>query len=302
MANRTQALLTFATVLGMNPMTVEVILRYLAKAEMVPKGLPGRRSDHYTAIHLKNLILALAAYQPSDVVDAVQKLNSLCCHTNRLMSLGLSHLDIPGGTLFGDWIIQEIKARVSRGEHVLTSDEQEVDPRLRRGRRIIMSVSPPTATVVQPVYNNETIAYHQDSFGAKEAAKSPMPVLTREVTFTDELLNTAGDLLADTLEWQATLPTSSPSPGRTGGNNATPETTKAAGSGNHDGLLDTPASRTRRRRPLNKAQPIASQGSKQLPSATASGHSGDCVRGLGPSTHTLKVAHNGTTRIDAASP
>jgi len=295
--NRTQVLLIIAAVTGLNPMTVELILRYLGKAGLVPKGLPGRRSAHYTAVHLKNLILALAAYQPSDAVDAVQKLNDLCCDTNALANFGLSHLDIPRGTLFGDWIIQEIESRVSRVERVLTADEQQLPPRLRQGRRITMSVSPPTVTVMQPVYDLGTVSYHLDSFGAKEAAVGSEPVLNRQATFIDELLNAAADLLSDTPAAQAATPIPDPVPGRTGEGDATPETTKAAGSGNHDGLLlEHPATQTRRRALLNKAQPTASQGRKQsCPDGAVSE-----LRGSYPLA--AKDHHNGTLWTDAAPP
>lgn len=296
-SNRAQVLLTIAAVTGLNPMTVELILRYLGKAGLVPKGLPGRRSAHYTIVHLKNLILALATYLPSDAVDAVQKLNDLPCDTNALLNLGTSHLDVPRGTLFGEWIVQQIEARVGRMERALTADEQQLPPRQRLGRRITMSVSPPTASVMQPVYDSGTVSYHIDSFENKEAAKGSIPVLSRQAAFTDELLDAVAGLLADTPAAQAATPIPDLAPGRAGeGDDAIPETTKAAGPGSHDGLLDTPATQTRRQRPLNKAQPIASQGRKQsCPDGAVSELRGSYL-------HATKDRHNGTLWTDAASP
>ncbi len=296
-SNRAQVLLIIAAVTGLNPMTVELILRYLGKAGLVPKGLPGRRSAHYTIVHLKNLVLALAAYLPSDAVDAVQKLNDLPCDTNALTNIGSFHLDIPIGTLFGDWITREIEARVLRTERVLSAGEQQLPLRLRQGRFITMSVFPPTVRVLHPVHDLETVRYHIDTFGTKKAAKDSMPVLSREATFTDELLNAVANLLADTPAAQADTPIPDLAPGRAGeGDDATPETTKAAGSGNHDGLLDIPATRTRRQRSLNKAQPIASQGRKQsCPDGAVSE-----LRGSYPPA--AKDHYHGTLWTDAASP
>jgi hypothetical protein len=310
-AKRAQVVLVFATVLGVNPMTVELILRYLAKAGLVPQGLPGHRSVHYLAVHLKNLILALAAYLPSEAVEAVRVLNDLSCNTNALLNMTTPGEAAPveRGLLFGDWIIQEIEARVIavEADHIVIDPEE---PPFLDARQICMSVKPARAWNMRPNKPSDVKSsfdrYHFDHFASAnwraEIGKGA-PVLSRQTTFTVELLIAAGDLLADTLAAQATTPIPDPVPGRTGEGDATPETTKAAGPGSHDGLqLEHPASRTRKRRPLNKAQLIASQGSKQLSLATANDHSGDRVRGAGSSTQTSKGAHHGTAWTDAASP
>lgn len=299
-ANRTQVLLLIAAVTGLNPMTVELILRYLGKVGLVPKGLPGRRSAHYSTEHLKNLILALAAYQPSESVEAVQKLNDLHCNTNALANLAFSP-EIPAiskGVLFGNWIMAEIEARISRTEPELAVAEQEAPPELRRGRTITMSIIPPSTFTTRPVYGADgTVQFYTDYFMPKDPLSPTTPALRRQTTFTDELLNAAGDLLADTLATQAATSIPDPVPGRTGEGDAAPETTKAAGSGNHDGLLfEHPATQTRRRRPLNKAQPIASQGRKQSrPDGAVSE-----LRGSYPPA--AKDHYNGTLWTDAAPP
>lgn len=285
-------------------MTVELILRYLAKAGFVPQGLPGRRSAHYTAEHLKNLILALAAYLPSDAAAAVRTLNGLRCITNDLLNSLTSDKPavVKKGTLFGDWIVQEIEARVVRVE----ADYVDLTPKkeaYRVQREIRMVLNPPSASNWRPNSLNDVKTrldfYHIDAFyeeGGK-ALEAPRPVLSRQTAFTIELLIAAGDLLADTLATQAATSIPDPVPGRTGEGDATPETTKAAGSGNHDGpLLEHPATQTRRRRPLNKAQPIASQGRKQsCPDGAVSELRGPCH----PAS---KEQHNGTLWTDAAPP
>lgn len=299
-SNRTEVLQLIAAVTGLNPMTVELILRYLGKGGLVPKGLPGRRSAHYELVHLKNLILALAAYMPSDAVEAVQKLNDLRCLTNALANFNSSSetLTISRGVLFGDWIMAEIEARASRTKPELTAAEQKIPPQLRRGRTTTMSILPQSAFISWPVYGpDDTVHYHTEYFGLENISDHPMAVLRRGTTFTDELLDAAGDLLADTLATQAATSIPDPVPGRTGKGDATPETTKAAGSGNHDGLLfEHPATQTRRRRPLNKAQPIASQGRKQSrPDGAVSE-----LRGSYPPA--AKDHYNGTLWTDAAPP
>ncbi len=293
--------MVFATVLGINPMTVELILRYLAKAGFVPQGLPGRRSAHYLAEHLKNLILALAAYLPSDAEAAVRTLNDLPCCTNDLSNLVTSDKSavVKRDTLFGDWIVQEIEARVVRVE----ADHTDLTPKkeaYRVQREIRMALNPPSASNWQPNDPNdvrtESDHYHIDFFYEKggKALEAPRPVLSRQTAFTVELLIAAGSLLADTLAAQAVTSIPDPAPGRAGEGDATPETMKAAGPGSHDGLLDTPATRTRRQRPLNKAQPIASQGRKQ----SCAGGAVSELRGSYPPA--AKDYHDGTLRTDAA--
>jgi len=296
--------MVFATVLGINPMTVELTLRYLAKAGLVPQGLPGRRSAHYFAAHLKNLILALAAYLPSEAVKAVKALNTLSCRTNALANSLTSDKSaaVEKGILFGDWIVQEIEARVVRVE----ADYVDLTPKkeaYRVQREIRMVVNPPSAANWRP--NNpddvkgSTDWYHVDIFYEEggQAVMAPRPVLSRQTNFTVELLIAAGSLLADTLAAQAATPIPDPAPGRAGeGDNAVPETMKAAGPGSHDGLLDTPATRTRRQRPLNKAQPNASQGRKQSCADDAVSE----LRGSYPPA--AKDHHNGTLWTDAAPP
>lgn len=282
-------------------MTVELVLRYLGKAGLVPKGLPGQRSAPYELVHLKNLLLGLAAYQPSEAVEAVQKLNDLPCRTNALVNLAFSSETraISRGLLFGDWIKAEIEARVSKSKRELTLAEQELPPHLRVGRTININISKPSVFTSCPVYGaDNTVQYYSDYFVLENTSDQPMPALSRATTFTDELLNAAGELLADTLAKQAVLSIPDPTPGRAGeGDDATPDTTKAAGPGSHDGpQLELPASRTRRQRPLNKAQPIASQGRKQsCPDGAVSELRGSYIPAA-------KDHHNGTLWTDAASP
>jgi len=302
-AKRAQVVLVFSTVLGINPMTVELILRYLAKAGFVPQGLPGRRSAHYTAEHLKNLILALAAYLPSDAEAAVRTLNDLSCHTNDLSNLVTSDNSavVKRGTLFGDWIVQEIEARVARIDGDL-ADLVSEKASFQIQREIRMVLNPPSASNWQPNDPNDIKTssdwYHIDFFYEKgsRSLEAPRPVLSRQTAFTVELLIAAGELLADTLAMQAATSIPDPVPGRTGEGDAIPETMKAAGSGNHDGLLDTPATRTRRQRSVNKAQPTASQGRKQSCADDAVSE----LRGSYPPA--AKDHYNGTLWTDAASP
>ena len=279
-------------------MTVELILRYLAKARLIPQGLPGKRSVDWFAPEIKNLILALAAYQPSDAVNAVLALNNLPCDTNDLLNLssgGESRLmsGVKKGTLFGDWIVEQIEKRSHWIEDEYNPISEERAARLFQEHCVSMTVEPPGVWAVTP-YSSDSIKTHfyYDVFQKPENRDYRLrkyPVLFRETRFTVELLIAAGRLLADTLAKQPGPSTPDPVPGRTGeGDDATPDTMKAAGSGNHDGPLDTPASRTktrtRRRRSLNKAQLTAQQEGKQLLLAVPASRERGHVRDAGPPT------------------
>ncbi len=52
MANRTRVIEVLAPVLGMNPMTLDRILRDLAAKKYVPRVAPGKRSPHYDLLDL----------------------------------------------------------------------------------------------------------------------------------------------------------------------------------------------------------------------------------------------------------
>ncbi len=297
--------MVFATVLGMNPMTIELILRYLAKAGLVPHGQVGKRSAHYFAVHFKNLILALAGAQPLDAVEAVQILNDLRCNTNALLRMNSGSVaPVERGMSFGDWIVQEIEARIVTVE----ADRIVIDPEddlFLEDHRIGMSLAPARAWNMRPYktsdINSSSNMHHFDHFAPvnwRSETRKEMPVLTRQTIFSVELLIAAGALLADTLAAQVATSIPDPAPGRAGeGDDATPETTKAAGPGSHDGpQLEHPATQTRRHALLNKAQPIASQGRKQsCPDGAVSK-----LRGFYPSA--AKDHYNGTLWTDTASP
>ena len=283
--------MAFATVLGINPMTVELILRYLTKAGFVPQGRVGHSSPHYLAVHLKNLILALAAYLPSEAVEAVRILNDLPRRPpvrNALLPSSEEYAfksSVEEGVFFGHWIEEQIIKRSHWVEDEYNPMSDDTAALLYQNHHVSMMVEPAYVMSVAPCFDGGGFFYDIFENSKDKVSESKKhPVLIRDTRFTVELLITAGKLLADTLAKQASTPNPDPVPGRTGEGDATLETIKAAGPGSHDGLLDTPASQTRRQRPSNKAQPKTSQGGRQSPPLLSADHARGRVRDAGPST------------------
>ena len=283
-SNRTQVALAFITSLRLNPMTEELRLRYLAKAGLIPLGLPGRRAPEWSRRDLKNRLLATPAHLPSEAVEAVRILNDLPSTPNERLNHDEHRLasSVKKGVTFGDWVMEEIekRSRWIEPEYDPISDAEAA--RLYQEHYVSMTLDPPLVTVVAPNFDRPDTSF-LDTFGGSgdEPHLPTYPVLSRETRFDVRLLIMAGQLLLK----QPRTSTPEPAPGRAGeGGDATPGTTRATGSGNHGGPVDTPAPRTRRRRPSNKAQPTTAPDGKQLPLGLAAEGFGERVRGAGSST------------------
>lgn len=203
MSTRAQVIEQLAVVLDMNPMTLELILRYLAKRRLVPQGRRGHRSEHYTAEHLKNVLLAVSAFQPIDAADAVETLDDL--RTGWLeLALPLPPgaypdepdpdlYDIEPGTAFGDWMVQRITAWLSPTPEMLES----VDKDYYKGFAIRISMSP----LAQLAYV-ETLGVgrrRKEQFApAIHLIKLP-PHTRRILEITEHVLAVAALLLTDSL-------------------------------------------------------------------------------------------------------
>ena len=124
----------------------------------------------------------------------------------------------------------------------------------------------------------------------------------RLTTINLDLILVAGQLLADTLA-RSPVPTLIPdvSPGSGAEGNATPETTKAAGPGSHNGLQRDVSGLAHQTAPLNKEQSNAGEGGGQPFSKPAVRESR--TRQLArPPTNSHRSATNGPHWHDTASP
>ena len=267
MATASLVIERFAERTGLRPNTFEVLLRLTREAGYTPKGISGGRGKaaHFDATHLKNLVLACAGYQPSDGVAAIEALDGLIKSGSDLQ------------VSLGDWL----KAQI---EHIATK-EGEAEVRqllLERGAtqsplpELAMCVSPPSAWYYDVVTQAEGAFTAQVSFRELKDDPSlspPAHSLRRTTTITLNLLLTAGELLADTLERQRAK--SAPDPFSNGSVREIhdPEGTKAAGPGSHDGLplkQSALATNTPRTAPRKKAPSAQSDRSKKTGSGSAS--------------------------------
>ena len=283
-SNRAQVALAFIASLRLNPMSEELRLRYLAKAGLIPLGLPGQRAAEWSAEQIKNRLLSTAGPWPSEAVEAVRILNDLPSTPYERLNHDEHPLAsrIKKGVLFGDWVMEDIekRSRWIEPEYDPISDERAA--RLYQTHYVSMTLDPPLVEVAAPNFDRPGTSFLDRFGGSGDEPRLPTyPVLYRETRFDVRLLIMAGQLLVK----QPRTSTPKPAPGRAGeGGDATPGTTRATGSGNHSGPVDTPAPRTRRRRPLNKAQPTTAPDGKQLPLGLAAEGSGERVRDAGSST------------------
>ena len=260
-------------------------MRALSDVGMVPKGGPGgrKRSAHFEAIHLANVILALAGAQPSDGPSAVATFSEL-------RSLDTSEK-------YGDWLAAEITYRATaEGAALIRADIAFRNEYGVTKRDMTMSDNPPSAWISE-LRDDGTRRELRSFRPADRKSSSPEPSMRRMTTIKLDLLKVAGELLADTLSRQSTT-TISPdlAPGRAGEGDVTPETTKAAGPGSHNGLRsEQPA--LAQTESLNKAKVIALQaGEQSAPSATA------CQLQVHHQPVTARTRSHGTPRTITASP
>lgn len=294
MATRAQVIEKLAFVAGLNPMTIELTLRYLAKAGFVPRGQPGKRSEHYSDEHLKNLILAFAGHQPVDAVKAVYLLNELRCSPYPHLDRATSPSGISCGVFFGEWLKQEIRSASKLKKAAIASCDLDTFT----AREIGMTVNPPSA--FNSCRANKLITKYDYFFPDETLSEDPL--FARPLIFKAEFLVAVGELLSDASGVQITPLIPDPAPGSAGEGDATSETMKASGTGIHEGLQShQPATRAypalAQTAHSSKAHSNAQEGGKQSPPAFKASR----VAGSS-SPDNLKDSVHGTYWIDQAPP
>ena len=312
MSNRVRDLNAYTVGSGRPRMTMVRLFRHLGEVDLLPRGLPGRRSESLTVEHHAIILKSMAGDQPSDGAEAVRTLDTLVCNTNALSNLDTDHSGIPRvkpGTPFPEWLVQDLEARVAGDRKNYTSSDPEI-ARFVEPMHINMSLNPPRVAVIrhlidasgQPIIDKFHIEHFVGS-DPRALMGQNTPPYYRQTFITERLLDVAASLLIETRAKQAATSIPTPVPGRTGVGDATPDKIEAAGSGNHDGLVlhqPTAASasasapafrsasaspcRTNRLRPVNRSKANPSQTLRQPTFAMGDGHSGDRPRDVGPST------------------
>ncbi len=249
MATRSLINERFAGSVGAKPMTVERQNRSLLDGGLLRRGSPGK-ALHYNPMEYAYLVLAQAAGQPGDAADIARTLANLCADNGQSLL---------------DWIVAEIElAATPEGQNALR-DEIEIGYQRRvPTRELTVSVTGSVADAWISIRNQTETKRDLHSF--RVADRELIPVRPRSVrtltTIRMDLILVAGELLADTPALPKTL-IPLPTPGRDGEGDATPETTKAAGPGSHNGLLSGQPALNAQTEPLEKAKSNDRQGSKQ---------------------------------------
>ena len=290
--------------MGINPMTVERILRILGAEKLTPPGTVGRRTADFNVVALAHVILAFGAVQPADAADAVRRLSQLRSSPNLLATIG--NAEQPGDQLLIEWICAMIEkladtdyAAKMLAEHGSSSFYE----------RLVLNMN----VADRAVYISWNVKAKSEQrslwFVAREQGLVPEEQRHRRVSVSIDIhvLAAAGRLLADTLARQPTL-IPKPAPGSAGKGDAYPEKMKATGPGSHGGLHEYPAP--------NKAQAtlhdleriedsLPEQEASNQPLAALSGPgSRGCNRGairhrVQPPSRSMDI---GTYWTDAASP
>ena len=277
MAARTRVLEAFAQAVRRKPLAIELTFRTLAKAGLLPRGAPGKRSGHYGARSLRNIVLALAAPMPSDAAEAVKALEGLVCNTNQLAQHvvpGSSFTHVQRGVLFGEWLEGQIVARAHAGDE-FSQDAADFSMPLYARWHLEMNMSPPWATHVRPC---ET-AVHMDSFGPDKRSlfdEADATTLAHQTLMSMSVLNVAGRLLADTLAHEGASPIPPPTLPGVGEGDATPKKARAFGMPVHEGPRSDEPAREARAAPSDKAQSATDKNRKQSASDSVGHHARVC--------------------------
>jgi hypothetical protein len=235
MAKRNQIVEALAPVVGLNLVTLDGIDRRLAPHGLVSQVGRGQRAEHYTAEHIKNVLLAASALQPIQAPETVFALNQLHAKPpNALLSIPDNPLStaVPPGTLFGEWV----KGRIERlATH--TEERQAIFDSLASHPpllRIRMSPATSEAFVSElvPGVGQSMVMFGPDP----KLFPADMHQARRVLEITEYALAVAAELLADSWAKQATQPTPKSPSGRGDKGAADPEKQKAAGTGIHNGL------------------------------------------------------------------
>ena len=279
---------------GMSPMTLERQFRVLGAEGRIPRGGPGRRTAEFDDSDLANVVLSLGATQPSEAGRAVRVLSGLYSSTNALVRAD------DDGIPLNRWVrtlINRLADPDAEADFIAKCSGPEWDHTLS----LTVNLDEPAAVVRMPRAVSKAahknvgyINFHPPGWPfPPERSKCHRRI---EVSIDFPVFLAAGRLLAGTI---ARRPKSipNPAPGRAGEGDTNPETSEAAGSGNHSGLTVERSTQSARTEPLNKVQSTASTGSKQLPHVSAC----SVVRDRAPFSRT-RTDHHGAYQTDTATP
>lgn len=262
MAVRVQFVAEVSRVTGFAPATWERITGYLANAGYILKGQPGGGigSAHYQAGSIVSALMGGSAHVPSEAPAAVRALENLRARgPNRLASLNMDgepNVFVQPGTSLRDCLEQDVLKWASPTPAMLKMFLEE-EPWLPAWT-LEMSPSMPFASLSQFRFG---IGWGYTTFHPDRAhlAEHP-PGARRKLELTLPVLKVAGELLADTLARQSRSPNPNSAPGSAGEGDARPETTKASGTGIHEGLQSNQPTHTREQAALlNKVQSMAQE-------------------------------------------
>ena len=300
MATRSVVREKLAASMGLKPMTVERTLRVLGVAGLIPSEGPGKRLGHFGAEALKNIVLGAMAPTPSEAAKVAVALDELVFEPNRLAQMGEADVNgTPCGIPLGRYV-QNLIQLLSDEDVAQSMMSDGADSLYLQPLEIVAEFDPTQAYVTRWSEGNEgRIIEFFIKPGSSFSEKKPG--LQHGSRLRLSVLVEAGDLLRDTFTYQVS-PTPDPAPGSAGEGEATPETTKASGTGIHEGLqspqpkvVPTALARTAF---SNKTQSATSKGSKQSLPTLGVRESQVCQS----TTSLERTRHYGSHWTDAASP
>ncbi len=248
-----------ASVMGIPRMTMEVTARHLMKDGLISRVKPGQRSEEYGRTDIRNLLLGTTGYQPVDGPKAVLALSTVrATPPNLLAKIGGYNTPsaIQPEMLFIDWLDIRIDNWAVPNEEMLfrLRGQNSLMPSLL----VSMSPSIPQVNIHEFIDNvglTSTLFMPEHNMFRNET-----PNARRTLEITEAVLAVAGALLADSRAKMAAPQTPSSLPGRSDEDDATPETTKASGTGIHGGLQSQQPTHTREQTaPINKVQFMAQE-------------------------------------------
>ena len=275
MAVRSEVISRLAPVLHTSPATLDRGTASLAAAGYTRKARPGGGigAVHYDLYEIRNVLLGSSAHVPSEAADAVAALEGLVSREPNALSSFRS--DIPAGIKFGVWLAAEIERWASPTPEMLASLNDEDGS---GSSSLVVSMSPGR----RHAHVGQWYANGNSSLTTFMPERGLFPhepwTARRTLEITERVLLVAGELLADTLARQVSLPLSKPKPASGGNEGDVPETetTKATGPASR-GDLDAEPSASRAYPALVltaslQEQSATKEGSKQsLPEAVGRG-------------------------------
>ncbi len=250
MATRTLVNDAIAASTGSNPSTVARQNRALADDGLVTKGQVGGagKSAHYDDPSLTHLILAQAAALPSEAPAVVRVLAGLVSDTDERLA---------------DWLAAKIRqAATPEGAATLRAEIAKNQRDITEWDLTLVPSTPLAWTSTRSADGTSRVICQFHAKDRELFPTSPRNSVRHMTTIFPELILVAGELLADGLARRLPPLIPDPSPGRDG-EGATPETTKASGTGIHGGLQSQQPAPEAQIAHTHKAQSAIGKGSKQ---------------------------------------